>query len=119
MSWDAYVQYAYDNPAHIAIAPLLPTPFNQARSVVKLLDCASLGAAGVFAQHDVYVPHLRTHANAILINQPSRIAWFEAITQLVSSSGRNGQIAHALLAKVKTAFGAELGAVTYKSLFLT
>lgn len=93
MSWDAYVQYAYDNPAHIAIAPLLPTPFNQARSVVKLLDCASLGAAGVFAQHDVYVPHLRTLDNALLTSGDTTIAWLEAMNQLVSDHNLRRSIA--------------------------
>lgn len=83
MPWDAYVQYAYDNPAHIAIAPLLPTPFNQARSVVKLLDCASLGAAGVFSDAGACAPLVRSRFDGLIASSLHIRDWFTSIEELV------------------------------------
>lgn len=50
MPWPDYVAFAAANPAHLSLAPMLDTPFNAGKSIVKLLDAASLGAAGVYSR---------------------------------------------------------------------
>jgi hypothetical protein len=49
MSWPDYVEFARNNPAHINLAPMLDTPFNMGKSIIKFHDTASLGAAGIYS----------------------------------------------------------------------
>jgi len=70
----------------IALAPLIDTPFNRAKSDVKFLDYTAAGAPGVYSAVDAYVSSVEQRKTGILAeNDP--IIWAEAIEELILDPG--------------------------------
>lgn len=96
LSWSEYVAFVAANPAHIALAPMLDTPFNRGKSVLKFLDAASLGAAGIFSATMPFDTLVQDGVDGLLVpNDPAR--WEDTLDTLlgdpprIASLARSGQ----------------------------
>ncbi len=76
----------------IAISPLRETPFNNCKSDIKLLDYASIGAAGCFSRSPAYSSSVVHQQNGwIAENTPQ--AWEEALEVLITNVDLRSSIA--------------------------
>ncbi|WP_444892874.1 glycosyltransferase family 1 protein [Microbulbifer sp. TRSA001] len=83
MKWPTYVSMLRGRGRSIGLAPLLDLPFNRARSHTKFFDITQAGAAGIFAQGDIYGSIVRHGENGLLLPmEPS--AWVEGILDLAN-----------------------------------
>ena len=67
----------------IAIAPLEDTDFNRAKSDIKLLDYAAVGAAGIFSNVRAY-QNTVIHGKTGWLAESSNESWEEALETLIS-----------------------------------
>lgn len=58
-SWSGYLDYARSTPLAVGVAPLLPGPFNEARSHTKAFDIMRTGAVGIFSAREPYLSALQ------------------------------------------------------------
>lgn len=94
MTWPNYVAYTSSVVRHIALAPLLPTPFNAARGVTKFFDFARMGAVGIFSNVEPYRSFVHHGVDGLLVENEPR-AWQEAICWLVADVRRREEMAAA------------------------
>ncbi|MBM7455576.1 hypothetical protein HNR62_001448 [Oceanisphaera litoralis] len=81
MPWPAY-QALLSRPGRtIGLAPLLDSPFNQARSATKFFDITQAGAVGIYADHPVYRSVIQHQYNGLLLPMDQQ-AWIDAILRL-------------------------------------
>jgi hypothetical protein len=88
----------------VGLAPCLPTPFNAARSPVKLFDITRLGAAGIYADRAPYRTAVRDGETGLLcVDSPAE--WARSILGLLDDKPRVVAIAQAarLLARADRA----------------
>ena len=83
MSWPAYQALVSRPERIIGLAPLLPSPFNQARSATKFFDITQAGAVGIYADHPVYQSIIQHNHNGLLLPMEQK-AWVAAILRLSS-----------------------------------
>jgi hypothetical protein len=83
LSWPDYLERSRSVRFDIGLAPLLPTPFNQARSWVKYLDIARFGAVGIYADTAPYSHVVRNGENGLLCAPENAEAWTDALAMLV------------------------------------
>ena len=76
----------------IAIAPLCDTPFHQAKSDIKFLDYAALGAAGIFSHVPAYAGTVR-HGQTGWLAANEAGAWAEALTTLAGDEALRRRLA--------------------------
>lgn len=91
----------------VGLAPCLPTPFNAARSHVKLFDITRLGAAGIYADRAPYRTAVRDAETGVLCGD-SPAEWVRNILALLDDKPRVVAIAQAarLLARADRAANA-------------
>lgn len=76
----------------IAIAPLRDTPFNQAKSDIKLLDYSAIGTAGIFSNVPAYQKSVVHLENGWLVDNQID-AWISALEALINDEALRMQIA--------------------------
>lgn len=82
MPWDEYKLFIRKAYAHIALAPILSTPYNLGKSVVKIMDIASLGAVGLYTRSEPYTKYISNGIDGYLLeNDP--IMWQKSLSWLV------------------------------------
>jgi hypothetical protein len=87
MRWPNYLAYSAATRRQIGLAPLLPTPFNAARGVVKFFDFARMGAVGVFSARPPYQGFVHDGIDGLLLpDEPAR--WVEALVALAGDRAR-------------------------------
>lgn len=59
MTWPEYLAYSSTVRHQLGLAPCLDTPFNRARSHVKLFDITRFGAAGIYSDTEPYARRIR------------------------------------------------------------
>lgn len=84
MSWYSYQSLINSSDRCVGLAPLLNTPFNQARSMTKVFDITHAGAVGVYADHHVYNTIIKHQVNGYLLPMCQSI-WVESILELVEN----------------------------------
>ncbi|WP_027179391.1 hypothetical protein [Maridesulfovibrio bastinii] len=85
LSWKDYVKHAQDNPAHIVLAPMLDSPYNQGKSIIKFHDAASLGAVGIYSDIQPYDNFVTNGVNGFLVaNDPAM--WLQTIRYLLKNT---------------------------------
>jgi glycosyltransferase involved in cell wall biosynthesis len=84
---------------HIGLAPLLDTPFNQAKSSIKAMDYAALGLAVLASDTPVYRGSLADGPAGRLVPN-TKEAWYAALNWLV----RNHAERRAVAARARDAF---------------
>lgn len=83
LPWPEYWQRSQTTRLDIGLAPLVPTPFNSARSWTKYLDIARFGAVGVYAAGEPYESVVTDDRNGILRPACDKEAWSDALIALV------------------------------------
>jgi glycosyltransferase involved in cell wall biosynthesis len=84
---------------HIGLAPLLDTPFNRAKSAIKVMDYAALGLAVVASDVPVYRDSIASGAAGQLVANDAG-AWYAALNWLI----RNRALRHAMAEEARPAF---------------
>lgn len=82
MPWGEYKAFRATARAHIAIAPLLDTPYNRGKSIVKLFDIGALGAVGVYSRSATYSGAIEHGVNGLLLDNDPLI-WRKALKWLI------------------------------------
>lgn len=66
----------------IALAPLVDTPFNRAKSDIKFLDYAALGAPGIYSHLPVYAESVRQGETGLLTDNDTA-SWVKALRSMI------------------------------------
>lgn len=94
MSWIEYKKFRTLARAHIALAPMLNTPYNGGKSIIKIFDIAALGAAGIYSNRPPYNAVVEHGVNGLLLdNDP--LLWRKAIKWLIERPEELQQMAQA------------------------
>lgn len=92
LGWTAYRDGLHDRRFHIALYPLLDTPFNRARSLNKLIEHAVVGAAPIYSAD--WAESVRETQGISAIRVPNRLhAWAEAASALIRAPHRAREVA--------------------------
>lgn len=84
MTWEEYQAFIRLERSDIGLAPLLKTPYNEAKSIVKLIDIASLGAVGVFSDCESYRCLFENGDGGFIApNEPT--AWFKILDYMIEN----------------------------------
>ncbi len=98
----------------IALAPLRDTIFTRAKSDIKYLDYAAIGAPGIFSDISVYAPTIRHGENGLLAeNTPA--AWENALETLISDANLRQNIARQAVKDLYTSRTLEQCALQWKN----
>lgn len=115
MSWSDYGAFTAANPVHIALVPMLDTPFNRGKSILKVLDVASLGAAGLFSDVMPFNSVVRDGVDGLLVaNDPAQ--WESAIEALLESPDRIALLAEAGQVRARTLGAIEVTSAVWRRL---
>lgn len=76
----------------IALAPLRDTPFNRAKSDIKFLDYAALGAPGIYSHLPVYADSVR-HGETGLLTANDTASWVMALRSLIEQPDLRRELA--------------------------
>lgn len=101
LSWPDYLAWTRTQHCDIALAPLLPGPFNAARSPTKFLDNTRMGAAGIYADVTPYREFVRHDVDGLLVPM-TPAAWTDALVTLVRDGERRRALALAARRRVAT-----------------
>jgi glycosyltransferase involved in cell wall biosynthesis len=92
MSWRNYLSYTRSVRREIALAPLLPHPFNSARGRTKFFDFARMGAVGLYSDVPPYRGFVENGVDGMLLpNDP--VVWGETIIALAENHPTREQMA--------------------------
>lgn len=81
MNWTQYLDWSGTIRRDIALAPLLPSPFNNARGPTKFYDYARMGAVGIYSSVAPYMGFIRDGVDGRLIDNDTA-QWAQAIVAL-------------------------------------
>lgn len=87
MSWTAYKALVSRPGRYIGLAPLLSSPFNQARSPTKFFDITQAGAVGLYADHPIYRSLIKHDENGLLLPMNPQV-WADAVLYLGQDGAR-------------------------------
>ncbi len=94
LTWPDYLKAQSGRRAAISLAPLFPSPLNDARAPVKAFDAARLGAAGLYADAPAYRGFVRDGEDGrLLAMEPA--AWAAAIVELARDPDQRLRLAAA------------------------
>ena len=94
LAWPEYLRAQTGRQAAISLAPLFPSPLNDARAPVKAFDAARLGATGLYADAPAYRGAVKDGEDGLLLPMESA-AWARAITTLIGDPDRRRRLAQA------------------------
>lgn len=94
MPWEQYKREVAEVRAHVALAPMLDTPYNKGKSIIKIHDIARLGAVGLYSDRAPYDKHI-THGETgfLLRNDPQM--WRKTLEYLVENPAEIAKTAKA------------------------
>lgn len=94
MSWANYLSYTASVRRDIALAPLLPGPFNAGRGPTKFFDFARMGAVGIYSNVEPYRGFIRDGVDGLLLeNDPD--LWVRTMTILAGDEPLRRRMAEA------------------------
>jgi hypothetical protein len=94
LPWPAFREVLRSERYHIALAPALPTDFNRARSISRLLDHAAFGAAGIYSNQPPFSERIAHGKDGILVDGgPGN--WIDALITLATDLPKTEAIAAA------------------------
>lgn len=85
--WTAYRREIRMRRFHIALYPLLDTPFNRARSPNKLIEHSVVGAAPLYSRSWTEAGRVEDGRSGLLLSNDPR-AWLEAVRALIADPAR-------------------------------
>jgi glycosyltransferase involved in cell wall biosynthesis len=77
----------------LAVAPLAPNAFNEAKSALKFLEYAALGVPGIFSNVGEYDTAIENRRTGLLIDSNRADDWEEAIIELASNCSLREKLA--------------------------
>jgi hypothetical protein len=83
LPWPAFREILQNERYHIALAPALPTDFNRARSISRILDHAAFGAAGIYTDQPPFSQRIGNNEHGILLAAGSQ-SWSDALISLAN-----------------------------------
>lgn len=92
MSWSQYLAWSSLVQRDIALAPLLPNAFNNARGPTKFFDYARVGAAGIYSSVPPYLDFIREGVDGLLVENDPEL-WGQMIMDLTIDSIKRTNIA--------------------------
>ncbi|WP_319496821.1 hypothetical protein [uncultured Cohaesibacter sp.] len=98
LPWAAFQKEQQRERFHICLMPTVATPFNQARSINKLFDCAAVGAVGVFSRGGPTDGVIADGVDGLLVDHDV-MAWEKAVGFLIDDMARAKTMAQACLDK--------------------
>ena len=108
LAWPDYLQAQAGRRAAISLAPLFPSPLNDARAPVKAFDAARLGAAGLFADAPAYRGDVLHGEDGLLLPMEPG-AWAGAIAALLGDPDRRLRLAEAARSRLTGWLGSDPG----------
>ena len=84
LAWEQFKQWSAQERYHIVLAPLPETPFNRGRSLTKLMDVASVGAAGLFSARRPFSQALEHNRDGLLLADDP-VVWGTEIERLLDN----------------------------------
>ena len=93
LGWGAYRAGLADRRFHIALYPLLDTPFNRGRSINKLIEHAVVGAAPLYSADWVH-SGLTVHGISSILLPNTVRAWIEETSALIRAPHRARYLAY-------------------------
>lgn len=84
LSWNDFKEYREKNPVDIFLAPLLATPYNKAKSIIKYMDSVSAGAVGIYSNRSPYAEYVVHNKTGILVNN-DKSSWVRAVSFLLEN----------------------------------
>jgi hypothetical protein len=101
MSWPNYLAYSQLSTRDIALAPLLPQPFNAGRGPTKFFDFTRLGAVGLYSDAPPYQGFIRDGIDGFLLaNDPE--VWIGRILALAADPGLRASLLTAARERVNS-----------------
>lgn len=100
MKWPAFQAFMDMGGRDIGLAPLLPLPFNRARSCTKFIDVTRCGAAGLFASDSLCADVVRDGVDGLLLPMEEKV-WAETILQLADDPQRRRRLAAAAAERMR------------------
>lgn len=94
MSWPNYLAFTAAVHRDIALAPLLPGPFNAGRGPTKFFDFARMGAVGIYTDVAPYRGFICDGVDGILLPNDADL-WVKTIVELVADVPRRELMAKA------------------------
>ncbi len=91
-TWQNYKKEQSRERFHISLVPTLDTPFNRARSINKLFDCAAVGAAGIYSEAGPLAELIQNGVDGLLIENSPK-AWDASVRVLISERDRTKRLA--------------------------
>lgn len=99
MSWPDYLVWSGSEKRDIALAPLLPSPFNAARGPTKFFDYTRMHAVGIYSDGAPYQDFINDGVDGLLLaNDPAH--WVAAILELADDSEKRSAIITAATQRV-------------------
>lgn len=99
MSWPDYLVWSGAERRDIALAPLLPSPFNAARGPTKFFDYTRMHAMGIYTAAAPYQGFIDDGVDGLLLaNDPAR--WVAVILELASDPEKRSAIVAAATLRV-------------------
>jgi hypothetical protein len=98
--WPEYLRRQRERAAALSLAPLFPSPVNDARAPVKAFDAARLGAAGLFADAPPYRAWVRDGEDGMLLPMDPQ-AWAQAAAGLLHDPRRRMALTAAAAARLR------------------
>jgi glycosyltransferase involved in cell wall biosynthesis len=99
VDYAAFARYFNQQELDIAIAPLLDSPFNRAKSAIKFLEYGALGAPGVYSQVTPYASVVKHAESGLLAGSTEE--WQAALEQLIESPELRSRIGTAAQEQVR------------------
>lgn len=82
LPWPAFREVLRSERYHMALAPALPTDFNRARSISRILDHAALGAAGIYSNQPPFSERI-SHGKDGILADAGQDNWTNALMTVV------------------------------------
>lgn len=84
LPWPEFKQHIKDNHGSIGLAPVLDTPYNRGKSVIKYFDIAAYGAFGIYSNLAPYNQFINNDIDGILVDNDPAL-WMRAISYAVDN----------------------------------
>jgi len=85
MRWPSYQTVLAMHPRHIGLNPLMPSPFNHARSHTKFFDITRCGAVGIYSPGNACAEIIRHRQDGLIVDL-DQDAWAAAIAELADNA---------------------------------
>jgi len=87
LPWPAFREVLEKERYHVALAPALPTDFNRARSITRILDHAAFGAAGIYTDQPPFSQRISDGKDGMLLAAGSP-SWSNVLIEIANDLPR-------------------------------